>query len=418
MTKDQMIEKIREDAVDFAVRMANDNKHGYSQRIRSLYNITNPTSFDCSSLTCTAYYYAFLRNGLKEQAEYLKAHCSYTGNMLNMLNCGFEVVARNQTAHSQMIKGDLELNTTHHVAMAVNRDVIVHARSSEGTGDTKDNSGNEIRTQSWYLYSHGWTHRLRFTGKGVDFSDFGNSTDTPITPSKGYLEIGDSGADVKTLQQKLNKLRIKDDAGRKLKEDGEFGSATQQSVMRFQKKYGLEVDGKAGKNTINKLDALIASQDASKPSGFESFVGACTTDNTGVYAAKTGNDKLGTYPKLNRGNLVDVINQSGNRYQIRIANKYTGWIDKSRIVTPNKLNSTPAASKYPFVGECTGNDVNVRKNAGTNYAPIAEWPQLDKTNRVDVLGSKKGTDGKVWYKVRIQGKYIGYVRSDYIKKVS
>lgn len=418
MTKDQMIEKIREDAVDFAVRMANDNKHGYSQRIRSLYNITNPTSFDCSSLTCTAYYYAFLRNGLKEQAEYLKAHCSYTGNMLNMLNCGFEVVARNQTAHSQMIKGDLELNTTHHVAMAVNRDVIVHARSSEGTGDTKDNSGNEIRTQSWYLYSHGWTHRLRFTGKGVDFSDFGNSTDTPITPSKGYLEIGDSGTDVKALQQKLNKLGIKDDAGRKLEEDGEFGSATQQAVMRFQKKYGLEVDGKAGKNTINKLDALIASQDASKPSGFKSFVGACTTDNTGVYAAKTGNDKLGTYPKLNRGNLVDVINQSGNRYQIRIANKYTGWIDKSRIVTPNKLNSTPAASKYPFVGECTGNDVNVRKNAGTNYAPIAEWPQLDKTNRVDVLGSKKGTDGKVWYKVRIQGKYIGYVRSDYIKKVS
>lgn len=418
MTKDQMIEKIREDAVDFAVRMANDNKHGYSQRIRSLYNITNPTSFDCSSLTCTAYYYAFLRNGLKEQAEYLKAHCSYTGNMLNMLNCGFEVVARNQTAHSQMIKGDLELNTTHHVAMAVNRDVIVHARSSEGTGDTKDNSGNEIRTQSWYLYSHGWTHRLRFTGKWVDFSDFGNSTDTPITPSKGYLEIGDSGADVKTLQQKLNKLGIKDDAGRKLEEDGEFGSATQQSVMRFQKKYGLEVDGKAGKNTINKLDALIASLSDSKPSGFKSFVGACTTDNTVVYTSKTGNDKLGTYPKLNRGNLVDVINQSGNRYQIRIANKYTGWIDKSRIVTPDKLNSTPAASKYPFVGECTGNDVNVRKNAGTNYAPIAEWPQLDKTNRVDVLGSKKGTDGKVWYKVRIQGKYIGYVRSDYIKKVS
>ena len=188
--------------------------------------------------------------------------------------------------------------------------------------------------------------------------------------------------------------------------------------MRFQKKYGLEVDGKAGKNTINKLDALIASLSDSKPSGFKSFVGACTTDNTVVYTSKTGNDKLGTYPKLNRGNLVDVINQSGNRYQIRIANKYTGWIDKSRIVTPDKLNSTPAASKYPFVGGCTGNDVNVRKNAGTNYAPIAEWPQLDKTNRVDVLGSKKGTDGKVWYKVRIQGKYIGYVRSDYIKKVS
>lgn len=238
------------------------------------------------------------------------------------------------------------------------------------------------------------------------------------TNTKNYLQYGDTGNDVKVLQQKLNKVGMRDANGKKLVEDGEFGSATKYAVKAFQKKYHLEVDGIAGKDTISKLDAVIASQSNSNASGFKSFVGACTTDNTGVYAAKTGNDKLGTYPKLNRGNLVDVINQSGNRYQIRIANKYTGWIDKSRIVTPDKLNSTPAASKYPFVGECTGNDVNVRKNAGTNYAPIAEWPQLDKTNRVDVLGSKKGTDGKVWYKVRIQGKYIGYVRSDYIKKVS
>lgn len=169
-TKEQIIQNIRNDAVEFAVGIANDNDHGYSQRIRSLYEIENPKSFDCSSLTLTAYYYALMKNGLTQQARYLKEHCSYTGNMLEMLNCGFEVVARNQTAHAQMIKGDLELNTTHHVAMAIDKDNIVHARSSEGTTDTKDNSGNEIRTQPWYLYSHGWTHRLRFTGKGVDFS--------------------------------------------------------------------------------------------------------------------------------------------------------------------------------------------------------------------------------------------------------
>ena len=109
--------------------------------------------------------------------------------MLNMLNVGFEIVARNQTAHAQMIKGDLELNTTHHVAMAVNKDIIVHARSSEGTKDTKDNSGNEIRTQPWYLYSHGWTHRLRFTGRGIDFSNLvKNNTKKPnaSTPTTLY----------------------------------------------------------------------------------------------------------------------------------------------------------------------------------------------------------------------------------------
>lgn len=213
LTKEQIIQNIRNDAVDFAVKIANDNSHGYSQRIRSLYNIETPKSFDCSSLACTAYYYAFLKNGLTAQANYLKANCSYTGNMLKMLNAGFEIVARNQTAHKQMIKGDLELNTTHHVAMAIDKDNIVHARSSEGTTDTKDNSGNEIRTQPWYLYSHGWTHRLRFTGKGIDFSKLikdssekpNASTSTTLSKTPKWVgKINKNGAPVRTWAGKEN----------------------------------------------------------------------------------------------------------------------------------------------------------------------------------------------------------------------
>lgn len=180
-TKSQIIQQVIKDAVEFAINIAADNSHGYSQKIRSLYNIDNPKSFDCSSLVCTAYYYAFLKNGLTQQARYLKENCSYTGNMLKMKNCGFEVVATNQTAHAKMKKGDIELNTTYHTAMAVDADNIVHARSSEGTSDTKDNSGNEIRTQAWYLYSHGWTHRLRFTGKGIDFSGLTNTSGSKPT---------------------------------------------------------------------------------------------------------------------------------------------------------------------------------------------------------------------------------------------
>ena len=180
-TKEQIIQSVLNDAVDFAVRIANDNSHGYSQSIRSLYEIDKPKSFDCSSLVCTAYYYAFMKNGLIKQARYLKENCSYTGNMLKMQNVGFEIVAKKQTAHAKMIKGDIELNSTHHTALAVDNNRIVHARSSEGTTDTKDNSGNEIRVQNWYLYSHGWTHRLRFTGKGIDFSGLTNTTGSKPT---------------------------------------------------------------------------------------------------------------------------------------------------------------------------------------------------------------------------------------------
>lgn len=249
----------------------------------------------------------------------------------------------------------------------------------------------------------------------VNSPDNSNTTSNP----RNYLQYGDTGNDVKILQQKLNKVGMHDANGKKLVEDGDFGSTTKFAVRAFQEKYHLEVDGIAGKDTISKLDAVITSQSDSNTSGFKSFVGACTTDNTAVYEAKTGTIKLKTYPKLNRGNLVDVVSVSENRYQIKIANKYTGWIDKTRIVTPDKLDSKKPSttSKYPFVGECTGNDVNVRKNAGTNYTNISGWPKLNKGNRVDILGEKKGTDGKKWYKIKIAGKYTGYIRSDYIRKI-
>lgn len=412
MTKEQMIQNVINDAVDFATKIAQDNTHGYSQAVRSLYNITNPSSFDCSSLVCTAYYYAFKKNGVTPTPKDLG--CSYTGNMMNLTKCGFEVVARNQTAHAEMKKGDIELNTTYHTALAIDKNNIVHARSSEGTSDTKDNSGNEIRTQPWYLYSHGWTCRLRFTGKGVNFSGITSDITTPTTPSKNYLEYGDQGSNVKSLQQKLNKVGITDANGKKLEEDGSFGDNTLYAVKAFQKKYGLEVDGLAGKDTISKLDTLIASQTASNNGGFKYFVGACTTDSTPVYRLKTGDTVLATYPMLNRANLVDVIAKSGTRYQIRIANKYIGWIAVSRIVKPEDLDNTKPA--YPFVGECVANNVSVLVDAGPDYTKLPCYPILNKGDLVEALASKRGIDKKAWFQVKIGGAHIGYVRSDYIKK--
>ena len=396
-----IVQNVINDAVSFAIGIANDNSHGYSQAVRSLYNITVPKSFDCSSLCCTSYYYAFLKNGLTEQANYLKSHCSYTGNMLNMLNVGFEIVARNQTAHAQMQKGDLELNVTHHVAMAIDKDNIVHARSSEGTTNTIDDSGNEIRTQPWYNYSHGWTHRLRFTGKGLNLN---SSTNTSTTVTKNWIEYGDRGNNVKTLQTKLNKV------GYKLEINGICGNATVTAIKDFQTKYDLAVDGQAGKNTITKLDSVIS---AKENKNFKAFVGACTTDGTSIYQKVTGATALATYPKLNRGNLVDVIGVSGSRYKIKIANAYTGYIDKAKITTPDKLTK----SEYPYVGKCTGNDVAVRKNAGTSYAKISGYPTLNKDNKVDVLGVKKDSSGNDWKQVRIANKYVGYVFGKYITRV-
>lgn len=283
-TKEQIIQNVKNDAVSFAVNIANDNSHGYSQRIRSLYEINIPKSFDCSSLALTAYYYAFLKNGLTKQARYLKENCSYTGNMLKMLNAGFEVVARNQTAHKQMIKGDLELadnnpnGSNSHVAMAIGKNDIVHARSSEGTKDTKDNSGNEIRTQPWYLYSHGWTHRLRFTGKGIDFSGLTNTTGSkptakPSTSAKpstttskgaGYMfepklvKLGSEGTSVLLLQEILIARGFKGKNGKALSLSRKADANTIYALKQYQKSRNgvLVVDGECGENTWKDLIAI------------------------------------------------------------------------------------------------------------------------------------------------------------------
>ena len=334
-----IIQNVINDAVSFAVGIANDNSHGYSQAVRSLYNITNPKSYDCSSLCCTAYYYAFLKNGLTAQANYLKSHCSYTGNMLNMLNVGFEIVARNQTAHAQMQKGDLELNVIHHVAMAIDRNNIVHARSSEGTTNTIDDSGNEIRTQPWYEYSHGWTHRLRFTGKGLNLSN--------VKPSK---------------------------------------------------------------TTYNK------------------WVGAATKNGTDVFANATGTSKLSTYPKLNKGNLVDVIGVSGTRYQVKIADKFVGYVEKSNIKDPNAVVTKPSAStskpakkgynkSEKWKGVITAKSgLKVRKSPGTSNADLeCSFSPLKYNTPVSVCDSTTGSDGNKWYYICYKGKY-GFSSAQYIKK--
>ena len=45
----------------------------------------------------------------------------------------------------------MEPNATHRVVLAIGKGNIVHARSSEGTKNTIDDSDNEIRIQPWYL---------------------------------------------------------------------------------------------------------------------------------------------------------------------------------------------------------------------------------------------------------------------------
>jgi peptidoglycan hydrolase-like protein with peptidoglycan-binding domain len=68
------------------------------------------------------------------------------------------------------------------------------------------------------------------------------------------LREGDSGQDVRGLQERLNAQGVQPP----LAEDGAFGSQTERAVMQFQAQHGLEVDGIVGPQTRAALNPVQA----------------------------------------------------------------------------------------------------------------------------------------------------------------
>ena len=76
-------------------------------------------------------------------------------------------------------------------------------------------------------------------------------TPTPTPPS---LQVGFKGSEaVRALQRRLKELGYYSGSA-----DGDFGPATEKAVMEFQRANGLKADGKAGQQTLSKLNSRSA----------------------------------------------------------------------------------------------------------------------------------------------------------------
>ena len=216
-----------QNAVNWAIRIANDDSHGYDQN-----NRWGP-DYDCSSLVISAYKHAGV-----------PLTCTYTGNMLNdMLSKGFFIVGGSKQA------GDVLLNVTKgHTALYIGSNKLVQASIAEnGTahaGTPGDQTGKEISVCTYYNFP--WEYVLRYSEeRATDNADVYRIVDClPV------ISFGDKNALVAAIQASLKYYGYSVGI---CGIDGDFGTATKNAVIRFQKDHALTPDGEVGKDTYTQL---------------------------------------------------------------------------------------------------------------------------------------------------------------------
>ena len=143
---------IPESAVQWAVKIAKDQRHGYSQAQDRRWGTPD---YDCSSFAISSYKQAGVNTG----------NATYTGNMYDELTpLGF----RWYTDFSKLRRGDIMLahnSWNQHTEIDIGNGQLVGATSSETggiAGQVGDQTGQEIRVGSYYNMP--WDGYLRYIG--------------------------------------------------------------------------------------------------------------------------------------------------------------------------------------------------------------------------------------------------------------
>lgn len=229
---------VAQKAVDWAVRIAKDDSHGYDQ-----INRWSP-DFDCSSLVISAYEFAGVpvrKNGANSTFDMRAA----------FLKSGFEDVTKevNLSNGSGLKLGDVLLSDAHHTVLYIGDNQVVSASINEkGTttgGKVGDQTGREILIRPYYNYPWNIVLRYKETSKGDS-----------VTVELPILKEGSRGEEVKTVQRLLNSFGFRDQNKEILTVDGILGKKTIFALKRFQRDYrgkfgSLSVDGVVGLNTWN-----------------------------------------------------------------------------------------------------------------------------------------------------------------------
>lgn len=224
---------IIESATSWAISIAKDQSHGYSQQ-----NRWGP-NYDCSSLVISAYKHA----GVPIDTTVV----NYTGNLQNLKKYGFQDVTGSVSLSSGkgLQRGDILWyhisGTNGHTAIYIGNGQIVHARGqSYGSSKTGD-QGSEIAVTSYYRGS--WQHVYRYVGGGSAAEEHPPGWIDPkeyytVTARMPLIKEGCVGSSVRLWQELIG-----------VPVDGEFGPITHGATIGFQNNHDLKVDGEVGPKT-------------------------------------------------------------------------------------------------------------------------------------------------------------------------
>jgi peptidoglycan hydrolase-like protein with peptidoglycan-binding domain len=175
------------------------------------------------------------------------------------------------------------------------------------------------------------------------------------------LRMGDSGTDVKQLQELLTS------AGVKVKADGNFGAGTKAAVQRFQRAAYLQASGVVGPTTIAKLRAAAGGAAATvrQSGGFDSSGSNARARSLGdripVVKGMSGHDV-----KV----LQDFLRRAGMK-RVAVDGEFGGN-------TLRAVRSFEKVEKLPVDGRVDANDIDVLRGlagaGGTKKATAAPAP--------------------------------------------
>ncbi len=162
------------------------------------------------------------------------------------------------------------------------------------------------------------------------------------------LKKGSKGAEVKKLQEQLNKAGAKP----KLKLDSGFGAKTETALKNFQKKNRLKDDGVAGPKTMAVLKKKVgggAEETAKWPHGDYTKIVKAVSGNTKAMVNDTKKELMEMDRHLDDFDIEKIRNQYFNNFRAYLATHKKWMTDAAKVVKFQK-SFEKLAARNPKAG--------------------------------------------------------------------